>query len=226
MKKVNDFLVAPKVEKLKEIFSLTNEEKKQIAKKYWIILFVLFIISAVILFLNPLSPIFLVQGTFEKIISWVSFILFSTIFIWIFSLIVWGIWKILTKKWETEEEIKNYQEKTTFINALLVVIFSEIIGAIAFICASISFIMGWNIILILFSILFAIWNLVILYQWLVAITGSNWKILLLFIIIFLIYGAYDYKMEEYNKKAEEAVRIMNEQSERTLKAIEEVEQMD
>lgn len=142
MKKVNDFLVAPKVEKLKEIFSLTNEEKKQIAKKYWIILFVLFIISAVILFLNPLSPIFLVQGTFEKIISWVSFILFSTIFIWIFSLIVWGIWKILTKKWKTEEEIKNYQEKTTFINALLVVIFSEIIGAIAFICASISFIMG------------------------------------------------------------------------------------
>lgn len=80
--------------------------------------------------------------------------------------------------------------------------------------------------MILFSILFAIWNLVILYQWLVAITGSNWKILLLFIIIFLIYGAYDYKMEEYNKKAEEAVRIMNEQSERTLKAIEEVEQMD
>lgn len=32
MKKVTDFLVAPKVEKLKEIFSLTNEEKKQIAK--------------------------------------------------------------------------------------------------------------------------------------------------------------------------------------------------
>lgn len=226
MKKVNDFLVAPKVEKLKEIFSLTNEEKKQIAKKYWIILFVLFITSAVILFLNPLSPIFLAQGTFEKIISWVSFILFSIIFIWIFSLIVWGIWKILTKKWKTEEEIKNYQEKTTFINALLVIIFSEIIGAIAFICASISFIMGWNIILILFTILFAIWNLVILYQWLVAITGSNWKILLLFIIIFLIYGVYDYKMEEYNKKAEEAIRIMNEQSERTLKAIEEVEQMD
>lgn len=226
MKKVNDFLVAPKVEKLKEIFSLENEEKKQIAKKYWIILFLLFIISAVILFLNPLSPIFLVQGTFEKIISWVSFILFSTIFIWIFSLIVWGIWKILTKKWKTEEEIKNYQEKTTFINALLVVIFSEIIGAIAFICASISFIMGGNIILILFTILFAIWSLIILYQWLVAITGSNWKILLLFIIIFLIYGAYDYKMEEYNKKAEETVRIMNEQSERTLKAIEEVEQMD
>ena len=226
MKKVNDFLVAPKVEKLKEIFSLTNEEKKQIAKKYWIILFVLFIISAVILFLNPLSPIFLIQGTFEKITSWVSFILFSTISIWIFSLIVWGIWKILTKKWKTEEEIKNYQEKTIFINALLVVIFSEIIGAIAFICASISFIMGWNIILILFTILFAIWSLIILYQWLVAITGSNWKILLLFIIIFLIYGAYDYKMEEYNKKAEEAIRKMNEQSERTLKAIEEVEQIN
>ncbi len=33
-------------------------------------------------------------------------------------------------------------------------------------------------------------------------------------------------MEEYNKKAEEAIRKMNEQSERTLKAIEEVEQMN
>ena len=134
--------------------------------------------------------------------------------------------KILTKKWKTEEEIKNYKEKTTFINALLVVIFSEIISAIAFISASISFIMGGNIILILFTILFAIWSLIILYQWLVAITGSNWKILLLFIIIFLIYGTYDYKMKEYNKKAEETVRIMNEQSEKTLKAIEEVEQMN
>lgn len=33
-------------------------------------------------------------------------------------------------------------------------------------------------------------------------------------------------MKEYNKKAEETVRIMNEQSEKKLKAIEEVEQMD